>query len=123
MSWGSYQENISKNNFTPELWRSTQAGREFAETAGQEMGAYLAAIHLVDARDIHYPFAEKLWPELVKDRLDDKIREILEHVYSISINYVTSTRFPTEERLVVALPEVQGCRSRIGVTFQGLLTR
>ncbi|PKB63551.1 MAG: hypothetical protein BZY80_06635 [SAR202 cluster bacterium Io17-Chloro-G2] len=105
MRCGSLEWGIRTNNNSPRHQQSTGEWLKLTETIGEVEASRLARIHLVDPNGIHAPFAEKLWAELVKDRKDEEIRKILETIYGFTINYITSMRFPREERLVAALPE------------------
>jgi len=129
--WNSSSADIGKNGNSPRNRVVTRALQGLRDTLGEAETAGLGLIHLVDALGIHYPFAEKLFADLVKDRKDDKVRQILEMVYGIQINYITAMRFPEKERLVAALPHAgvavdwlgDGFRYAVNILALGVLLK
>lgn len=100
------EHHFSNNHNSPKHQQSTPLWHDLVETVGDAGASLISQMHMVDATAIHYPYAEKLWSELIKDRKDDKVRQILEEIYGLPINYITAMRFPKKERLVAALPHV-----------------
>lgn len=103
---GGTEHQFRRNNNSPKNQQSSRLWHDLVETVGVAGASLISKMHMVDATAIHYPYAEILWAELVRDRKDEKVGKILEEIYGLPINYITAMRFPKEERLVAALPHV-----------------
>jgi hypothetical protein len=112
-------------------YRGVNIWRELSERCGQENATRLAMTHLLDAGGIHRPLGERLWSELLKDRRDTKVTQILNQIYRTDIEYLSFMPFPDQTRLVAALPQTgvavdwlgDGFRYAVNILALGVLLR
>ena len=90
---------------SPRSYKNVRIWRRMGGRFGEQVATLLALVHIVDPQGIHFPYAERLWPELINDRRDTKVTRMLNEIYRTDIEYLSFMPHPTETRLVAALPQ------------------
>jgi hypothetical protein len=123
--------SFGRNSDSPREVSNTGYWRYFAPAIGEAEATYLACIHMLDPNGIHLPLAERLWPELIKDRRDVRVVQMLNEIYRTDIEYLSFMPFPAQTRLVAALPHTgvavdwlgDGMRYAVNILALGVLLK
>jgi AAA15 family ATPase/GTPase len=123
--------NFGRNSYSPRDVSNAGYWGEISRAIGAAEVTHLGCIHMLDPNGIHQPMAERLWPELIKDRRDVRVVKMLNEIYRTNIEYLSFMPFPSQTRLVAALPHAgiavdwlgDGMRYAVNILALGVLLR
>jgi hypothetical protein len=122
--------SFGRNSNSPREVSNTGYWQEISRAIGAAEATHLAGIHMLDPGGVHFPLAERVWAELIKDRRDVRVMQMLNEIYRIDIEYLSFMPFP-QHRLVAALPHTgvavdwlgDGMRYAVNILALGVLLR
>jgi hypothetical protein len=122
---------FDRNSYSPRDVSNSGHWQIFSRAIGAAEATHLAFIHMLDSTGIHQPLAERLWSELIKDRRDVRVVQMLNEIYRTDIEYLSFMPFPDQTRLVAALPHAgiavdwlgDGFRYAVNILALGMLLK
>lgn len=99
-------------------YKQEQNWSQISQQFGEGQATFLGLIHLLDPSGIQFAYAERIWPELIKDRRDTRVTRLLSEIYNTEIEYISFMPHPRQTRLVAALPSTSVAVDWLGDGFR-----